>query len=567
MIDLFADNLLSDPIKPVRPIALGKTDWPPDYKGVLAWRIRQLQRLRADPQMLEAAMLYYSTRPSEFIMHWMDTFDPRRTDNKWIPFIFFERQVDLVDFLHECRNGNESGLIEKCRDAGATWVSCAYSIWSWTFIPSDAIGWGSRKAELVDRIGNADSIFEKLRLLVHRMPSVFKPEGFSPRNHATYMRLINPANGAVITGESGDNIGRGGRSSIYFKDEAAFYERPEKIEAALGDNTNVQIDISSVNGLGNVFHRRRKDGVEWYRGADLPRGAVRVFTFDWADHPAKTQEWYDTRRAKAEREGMLHIFASEVERNYAAAVSNTIISKEWIQAAVDAHMKVASLIEAGVIDRWGAGLDVADQGTDRNAIAFRQGIIVREVEEWGERDVGVTTRRAVLACRNHMPLKVQYDSVGLGAGVKSEYNRLCDTGDIDKRRLIFVPWNAGAKVQKPFARVIPDDLESPTNKAMFFNLKAQAWWDLRTRFYKTYRAVKDGIYYPADELISLDSRMPLLHQLINELAQPTKGDSSTLQMLVNKKPEGEKSPNLADAVVMCMFPVDDENGKVVIGTY
>jgi hypothetical protein len=34
------------------------------------------------------------------------------------------------------------------------------------------------------------------------------------------------------------------------------------IEAALGDNTQTQIDISSVNGLNTPFHRKRESGSE-----------------------------------------------------------------------------------------------------------------------------------------------------------------------------------------------------------------------------------------------------------------------------------------------------------------
>ncbi|MDT9693866.1 hypothetical protein Q5762_37205, partial [Streptomyces sp. P9(2023)] len=82
------------------------------------------------------------------------------------------------------------------------------------------------------------------------MPDIWRPKGLKPKDHLTFMKCINLENGSTITGESGDNIGRGGRKSMYFKDESAHYERPEKIEAALGDNTNVQVDISSVNGLG-----------------------------------------------------------------------------------------------------------------------------------------------------------------------------------------------------------------------------------------------------------------------------------------------------------------------------
>ena len=567
MIDLFEAQIAADPIQPWRPRALDHAEWPPDYRGVYAWRMRQVALLRADPALVASAKAYYSTRPGEFIMHWMDTFDPRNPVQKWIPFVFFSRQMELVQFLHELRSTSQSGLIEKCRDAGATWVSCAYSVWSLLFIANDAIGWGSRKESLVDKLGDADSIFEKMRLLLQRLPDVFKPVGWNPRTCASYMKIVNPENGANISGEAGDNIGRGGRKSIFFKDESAWYSRPELIEAALGDNTNVQVDISSVNGVGNVFHRRRESGVLWTPDADLPRGKTRVFVIDWRDHPAKTQEWYDERKAKFTAEGMAHIFAQEVDRDYSSSVSNTIIALEWVDAAVDAHLTIPYLAADLPPDVWGAGLDIADDGDDRNAMALRQWIILRSVEEWGERDPGVTTRRAYAACREHLPIKVQYDCIGLGAAVKSEYNRWVDEGLINQSQFRFVPWNAGSKVINPYERVIADDDMSPLNRNMFGNFKAQAWWSLRTRFYKTWRAVNEGVVYPAEELISLDSSMPLLQQLKKELIQPTKGESSSLQMIVNKKPNGTKSPNLADAVVQCMFPAPDDTGTVLTGTY
>ena len=566
-VDLFEAQIAADPIQPWKPRALDHAEWPPDYRGVYAWRMRQIALLRSDAALVASAKAYYSTRPGEFIMHWMDTFDPRNPVQKWIPFVFFSRQMELVQFLHELRSTSQSGLIEKCRDAGATWVSCAYSVWSLLFIANDAIGWGSRKESLVDKLGDADSIFEKMRLLLQRLPDVFKPVGWNPRTCASYMKIVNPENGANISGEAGDNIGRGGRKSIFFKDESAWYSRPELIEAALGDNTNVQVDISSVNGVGNVFHRRRESGVLWTPDADLPRGKTRVFVIDWRDHPAKTQEWYDERKAKFTAEGMAHIFAQEVDRDYSSSVSNTIIALEWVDAAVDAHLTIPYLAADLPPDVWGAGLDIADDGDDRNAMALRQWIILRSVEEWGERDPGVTTRRAYAACREHLPIKVQYDCIGLGAAVKSEYNRWVDEGLINQSQFRFVPWNAGSKVINPYERVIADDDMSPLNRNMFGNFKAQAWWSLRTRFYKTWRAVNEGVVYPAEELISLDSSMPLLQQLKKELIQPTKGESSSLQMIVNKKPNGTKSPNLADAVVQCMFPAPDDTGTVLTGTY
>lgn len=568
-------------IHPWRPHPLGADEWPPNYPAVYRWRSKVLKQLISDDKVLKAAKVYYSTHPAEFIMDWMDTYDPRKSPTnanpalrgeKWMPFVFFKRQKDVIDFFESCSHDQTSGLVEKCRDFGLTWLACGYSVWRWLFIKNDAIGWGSRKETLVDKPGDPDSIFEKIRLMLKRLPRIWLPAGFSWGRNSTYMKLLNPENGAIIAGEAGDNIGRGGRRSCYFCDEAAHLERPEKVEAALGDNTNVRIDISSVNGVGNVFHRRRENGVIWSPDIkDYPFGFVRVFVADWRDHPLKTQEWYDARKARYEREGMAHIFAQEVDRNYAAAVSNTVIPYQWVEASIDAHIKLQWFAEAleAHKDDWYAGLDVADEGNDRNALTLRQWVIWREVQEWGERDPGISARKAVLACREHKGhISCQYDCIGVGSGVKTEYNRLTtDEGVISAHEIPFIPWNAGASVLNPFDRIIPDDNESLQNKDFFDNLKAQAWWSIRTRFYKTFKAVTEGVRYNPDELISIDSRITLLEQLKKELIQPTVGHSSRLKLLIEKKPDGMRSPNLADSGVMAFFPVTDGSTTILTGSY
>ena len=96
--------------------------------------------------------------------------------------------------------------------------------------------------------------------------------------------------------------------------------------------------------------------------------------------------------------------------------------------------------------------------------------------------------------------------------------------------VIYVPWNAGGKVVNPYDNTVPDDPQSLVNRDFFHNFKAQAWWSLRARFYKTWRAVKFGDTYPADELISLDGSMSLLHQLMKELAQPVSKPSAASGM-------------------------------------
>lgn len=543
----------------MNPFPHDGTTWPPRYEQIFAWRQKQLLAMRAESKLLIGAKHYYKSHPVQFIEHWVSTYDPRHAYDpaklSLMPFILFPRQKELVRFIQQCLAAQNNGLIEKARDMGATWLSAAVSVWLWLFLDGASIGWGSRKEQLVDKLGDPDSIFEKIRIIIEWLPSEFMPVGFRPKEHLLYMRVINPENGSTITGEAGDNIGRGGRKLIYFKDESAHYERPEKIEAALSANTRVQIDISSVNGVGNVFYRRRKAGEDWNPLVPMSRGKTAVFVMDWRDHPEKTQEWYDREKDIKVSEGLGHLWAQEVDRDYASSVTGVIIKPEWVRAAVDAHVKLG--FEA--TGRNVGGLDVADDtpNGDKNALAIRKGPILLHASHWGGVDTGVTARHAVAGVRDHTPIELQYDCIGVGAGVKAETNRLVSEGIMPKG-VVMVPWSAAAKTLKPKERMIKGDVKSPFNEDYFSGLKAQGWWQLARRFERTYRAVKGEITVedPA-ELISLPSTLPNLRTIEEELCQATASNSSsTMKMVVDKSPDGTRSPNIADAIVMAYWPIN-----------
>lgn len=537
-----------------------KTNWPPSYVPIWQWRQNQLLQMRQDRKLLLGAKAYYSQPQnfSDFICHWCDTYDPRNVSlglPTRMPLLMFQRQVEFVEFLNALMAAEEDGLVEKARDMGATWVACAYSVCLWLFTPGVAVGWGSRKEILVDRAGDPSSIFEKIRMIVRGLPPEFLPKGFNPNVHFTHMKVINPETGATITGEAGDNIGRGGRTSIYFKDESAHYERPEAVEAALGDNTRVQVDISSVNGIGNIFHQKREAGVEW-SGGPAQKGSTNIFVMDWTHHPGKTQEWYEDRRRKALATGLKHVFAQEVDRDYTSSVQGILIPQEHVVAAIDAHEKLGfSPTLPGL-----AALDVADEGGDKNAFAARYGQVACFVDEWGQGDTGFTTRKAVGHCVDLKISELQYDRVGVGAGVKAEAARL-DTARREKGEevylpdsFVFVPWSGADAVRDPKAFMVPGDPESPRNEDFFENYKAQAWWHLARLFENTYRAVTEGIEFDEGDLISLPSNLPNLSTLRKQLSQVTITRSNRLKMMINKRPEGTVSPNLADALVMAYFP-------------
>jgi hypothetical protein len=165
------------------------------------------------------------------------------------------------------------------------------------------------------------------------------------------MRILNPENGAAIVGEAGDNIGRGNRTSIYFKDESAFYERPQAIDAALSQTSNCKIDVSTVNGNGNPFYQKRHSG------------KIPVFTFHWRDDPRKDAAWYQKQRDTLDPV----IVAQEIDIDYNASVADSWISGDSIAAAQN-----NGPAQVTAIGKWRVGVDAAHFGDDESIIHCRK---------------------------------------------------------------------------------------------------------------------------------------------------------------------------------------------------
>lgn len=327
----------------------------PDYDSVFKERAARLDKIRKTPGILEGLLTHYKENPVDFINDWAMTVDPRNAEIGKavnIPFVLFDKQEDFIRWLYERWKAREDGLGEKSRDMGVSWLCCWFGIWMWRFWPGTIPGFGSRKEEYVDKIGDPKSLFWKLRQGIDLLPREFRPKGYDSATHAPFMRIVNPENGAVIIGEAGDNIGRGNRTSIYFKDESAFYERPELIDAALSQTSNCKIDISTPNGNGNPFYRKRHSG------------KIPVFTFHWKDDPRKDQAWYEKQKATLDPV----IVAQEIDIDYNASVANAFISGEIVRAAQGRGP--ADVIPVGT---WAIGIDAAHFGDDEHVVHSRRG--------------------------------------------------------------------------------------------------------------------------------------------------------------------------------------------------
>lgn len=524
----------------------------PDYVKAFQWRIDNLKRIREHPEVLPGLRRFYKENPAQFIIDWGVTADPRNVERglpTLTPFLLFPKQEEWIHWFLERWRNQEPGIVDKSREMGMSWLTVALSSTVCLFYEGVNVGFGSRKEEYVDSKGDPKALLYKARQFIQYLPIEFRGN-WDERKHAPYMRIQFPMTQSVITGEAGDGIGRGDRSSFYFVDESAWLPRPELVEASLSQTTNCRIDISTPRGMNNPFARKRFGG------------NINVFSFHWRDDPRKDDEWYQKKCNDIDDP---IVIAQEIDLNYSASIEGILIPSIWVQAAVDAHIKLK-------IDPKGirkVGLDVADQGADKNAFCGRYGILVEYLQSWSgkEGDIYDTVERACTLCDVLGYRSIDYDADGLGAGVRGDA-RIVNThrAKTNKPAIEFAPFRGSGAVIHPTGDPFKgtndthDGSKGRTNEDFFANAKAQAWWALRHRFKLTYRAVVEGLPYNPDDIISIPSILPECRKLIIELSQPTYSQNSVGKIIIDKMPDGAKSPNLADSLMIAFAPTKKIRG-------
>lgn len=243
----------------------------PDYPAVFQWRYDRLCKIRKKPSVLLGMFQHYSEHPGQFIIDWGMTFDPRNVEvglPAYCPFILFPRQEEAIAWIIERWKNREPGLADKSREMGMSWLTIALACTMCLFHDGFSMGFGSRKQEYVDKLGDLKAILPKARMFMSLLPPEFR-RGWTLRD-APHMRIQFPETQSFISGESGDGIGRGDRVSIYVVDEAAWLPRPQLIEQSLSNTTNCRIDVSTPRGMANPFGKKRFGG------------KINVFSMHWA---------------------------------------------------------------------------------------------------------------------------------------------------------------------------------------------------------------------------------------------------------------------------------------------
>lgn len=451
---------------------------------------------------------------AHWLTYWVWTYDPRLLPGSAVlPFVPWPHQVAYLRWRDDRIENRENGLIEKSRDSGLSWLNIAHQTHRWLFFP----GWkgtiASRKESYVDRLGDPDSLLEKTRIILRYLPDWMRPAKYSEG----FLKIINFDNGSTLTGETGHEIGRGGRSSAVDIDEAAFLEQADRIDAAVSQNAQVVFWTSTPKGKANLFAKKRFSG------------RVQVFRFHWTDDPRKNKDWYEKEKARLEPV----VLAQEIDIDYDASDPDSYILSKWVAASDSLEMPECYSHKI-------AGLDIGLSG-DRTVLVVRQGSNVIFCESWRGLDTTQSAFKAVEICRNQKISHLIFDADGVGAGVAGTL------GAIENLDLKFYPIHGAGK---------PSNLwwpgERKRSHEKFANRRAEIWGILRQRLIKAYNLKESLEPVEPEDAIFFAPNLPGKLDIQAQLSMPRSRTLTNGKIQLESKREmamrGIDSPDYADAL-------------------
>jgi len=292
-----------------------------------------------------------------------------------------------------------------------------------------------------------------------------------------------------------------------------------------------------------------------------------VVQANWDDIP---RSWFMASGLNTERlDDKKNLDDAEYEHKwngaYADTVKDAIIKPEWFDACVDAHIKL------GFDDSGGRAVtfDPSDSG-DPRGLADRKGSVFKQVMINEEDDINDSCDWSTDYARSVNADSYMWDSDGVGLALRRDIHKAFEGCRISLQA--FNGNSAPHFSDEPYED--PQDLleneevrgkKIQLNKDVFFNARAQGYWFLRDRIFKTYQAVKKNKYTDPGEMISFSSNIERLDILRAEICSVPKkhNNNGKIQLLSKKdmKAKGIPSPNMADCCAMSMV-VDFNQAKI-----
>ena len=173
------------------------------------------------------------------------------------------------------------------------------------------------------------------------------------------------------------------------------------------------------------------------------------------------------------------------EGKFLDTVEDSIISAEWFDACVDAHKKLGF----EPLGQERLAYDPADSGDDK-AFAYMHGSVVLDVRSSSAGSIDTATDWATGYAIDKKVDAFTWDADGMGMGLKRQIAQA-----FDGKKTVVEAFSGASGVDNPdqiYDRVEGEVKEAKSNKETFTNLRAQCYWSLRDRMFKTWQAVTKG---------------------------------------------------------------------------
>lgn len=232
------------------------------------------------------------------------------------------------------------------------------------------------------------------------------------------------------------------------------------------------------------------------------------------------------------------------EGDFYDEVEGSIIKAEWFDAAIDAHKRLGFDGKGPVV----VSHDPADSG-DAKGLVCRHGVVVLDAIEMHDGTVNDGGAWALDYAISRNADAFIWDCDGLGIALQKQVHDA-----LDGRKIQAHMYRGSGGVDRPgdtYAR--PDDSgKTAKNRDTFKNRRAQRYWELRDRFYRTWLAIEQKRYIDPDTLISINSGIKDINLLRSEVCRvPLKHNGLGLIQIMSKEDMKRikiKSPNMADAL-------------------
>lgn len=286
---------------------------------------------------------------------------------------------------------------------------------------------------------------------------------------------------------------------------------------------------------------------------------IRVTIEDTIKARRISPKWVDQRRRQWGQDSAL--FQQQVLGRFYASATDSVIPLPWIEMAVDRWLALRDQIDTEhprspvvknskypIVDvdlLTHLGVDCG-YGGDANAIAYRYGPMIRNVEAYVEANTMALAGRLKAMLERCRAAKAVIDVIGYGAGV---VDRLREQG-LGGR---VIPFNAGSAARESNGEPMMDQAEIMS----FVNLRSAAWWHLR-----------ELLDPSANENPDTQLLLPPDDTLIGDLTAPKWGVTSAGKIKIEEKDDIRKrlgrSTDKGDAVVQSFAKVPFGTGPLTI---